>query len=148
MQTKNIFKAVLVAVFLVTVSACTTVGPNLVENGQTSVETVGSEKVSIVKVKVNQQEEAAVVKGLVVRDSSNRFAKGYVTVDLYNEMGTRIDSVDAKVVYKRRGSKSNRTGSFRANLEETPPVHSRVVVRAKDKRKPSEDSKQGTMSIL
>ena len=148
MKMKIMFRAILGVVFLVTVSACTIVGPNLVENGQTSVETVSSKKVSIVKVNVNQQEEAAVVKGLVVRDSRNRFAKGYVTVDLYNEMGTRIDSVDAKVVYKRRGSKSNRTGSFRANLEETPPVHSRVVVRANDKRKPLEDSGQGSMSIL
>ena len=120
------------AVILAT-SACTTLGPNLVENGQTSVETADSAKVSIVKVKVNQKEEAAVVKGLVVRDSSKRFAKGYVTVDLFNEQGTRIDSVEAKIVYKKRGAKSSRVGSFTADLEEAPPVHSKVIVRAEKK---------------
>ena len=129
-------------------TACTTLGPNLVENGQTSVETADSKKVSIVKVKINQKEDAAVVRGLVVRDSSKRFAKGFVTVDLYNEQGTRIDSVEAKVVYKRRGSKSSRVGSFTADLEESPPEHSKVIVHVEDKRQKRESSDEGTMSIM
>jgi len=139
----------LFAGFVSLTSACTTLGPNLVENGHTSVETLNSTKVEIVKVKVNQHDKAAIVKGLVVRDSDQRFAKGFVTVDLYNEQGTRIDSVDAKIVYKRRGSKSTRLGSFSADLEETPPARSKVVVRAQDKRRKSEQGvDEGTMSIL
>lgn len=135
---------------LLSLSACTTLGPNLVESGQTSVETVDSDKTSIVKVNVNADEDnAAIVKGLVVRDSSQRFAKGYVTVDLYNEQGTRIDSVDAQVVYKRKGAKLNRVGTFRANLDETPPMRSKVIVRSNDKRKPAEpNAGEGVMEIL
>jgi len=129
-------------------TACATSGTNLVENGTTDVDMQASQKMSIVKVNVKQAEgKLPIVKGLVVRESNRRFAKGYVTVDLYNERGVRIDSIDAKVYYKRHGSKSTRQGRFAAQLEEEVPMNSRIVVRPHDKRIDSEGG-SGTMSIL
>ena len=133
---------------LMLLTACATPGINLVENGTTEVDMQASQKMSVVKVNVKQAEgELPIVKGLVVRASNRRFAKGYVTVDLYDDRGVRIDSIDAKVNYKRQGSKSTRQGRFIAQLEEEVPKNSRIVVRPHDKRIDSGNG-SGTMSIL
>ena len=134
---------------LVLLTACALPGKNLVENGTTEVEMLASKKMSVVKVNVNEAGDTAIVKGLVVRDNNRRFAKGFVTVDLYNEGGVRIDSIDAKVNYTRRGSKSARQGRFKAKLEETVPENSRLVVRPVDKRLDSDsNNSSGSISIL
>jgi len=140
-------KKLAVLTIFILLTACATPGKNLVDDGTTEVEMLTSEKMSVVKVNVRQSGETAIVKGLVVRDSNRRFAKGFVTVDLYDERGVRIDSIDAKVNYTRRGSRSARQGKFKAQLEETVPTNSRVVVRPVDKRLES-DNNSGSMSIL
>ena len=133
---------------LLLLTACATPGVNLIENGITEVDMQASKKMSVVKVNVKQQEgKLPVVKGLVVRENNRRFAKGFVTVDLYDERGVRIDSVDAKVSYNRRGSKSARQGRFNAQLEEEVPMNSHIVVRPHDKRIDTEEG-TGSMSIL
>lgn len=120
---------------------------DLVENNTTEVAAENSQKVNVKIIHVKQVEDAVYVDGRVSRNNDNRFTKGYVTVDLYDERGVRIDSTDAEISFRRSGPRVLRGGTFSVQLEEKPAKHSKVVVTAHDKRK-SSDSGNGSIKIM
>lgn len=120
---------------------------DLVANQTTQVVGEDSEKVNVKIIRVKQVNESVYVNGRVSRNNNDRFTKGYVTVDLYDERGVRIDSVDATISFKRNGSKVLRSGSFTVQLEEKPEKNSKVIVTAHDKRKAT-DSRAGSIKVM
>lgn len=140
----------IVALIVILLSGCASFqSVDLVENHTTDVATESSDELSVNTIFVKQYVDAVYVKGRVTRDKDERFTKGFVTVDLYNERGVRIDSVDTTISFKRTGPRTLRSGTFSVQLEEIPQKNSRVVVTAHDKRKPNENNNSdGSLEIM
>jgi len=141
-------KKLTVLLMFIALSGCATFkGVDLVENETTHISAENSQKVNVKTIRVTQHNDTVYVKGRVARDKDIRIHKGFVTVDLYNERGVRIDSIDANIRFKRRGSRFLRSGTYSAQLEEIPQKNSKVVVRARDYKKES-DKGSGTLKLM
>jgi len=109
-------------------SGCATLTNEIPYRSDINISATSSDKAQIVSARVYERNSQTIVRGKILRRSHYKYISGHVHLDLYNTVGTRIDSTKS---YYRKRSKSrslNKSASFTGMFESIVPKQARLVI--------------------